>query len=196
MRGRVLQSMIWVGALSLALLVASTNLARANDSSGSGSIPISAATTTGPPATATSMAALRAAAASWATTFLTGTPEAIRGLQGPECRSNSTGTTLPKATVDLYLRGLRASMRRALGRPLTEVHVRDVELRNVTANRGEAQAIYDLPQQKVGNDNWVEFTLHRGHWKVSNCQAPILGHSTSSSPGTATAIPAESTTTP
>jgi hypothetical protein len=196
MRGRALQSMMLVGALSLAILVVSMNLARANDSSGSGSIPVSATTTTGPPSTAKSMAALRAAAELWATTFLTGTPEAIRGLQGPECRTNSTGTTLPKATLALYRRGLRASMRRALGRPLTDVHVREVELRNVTANRGEAEAIYDLPQQKAGNDNWVEFTLHRGHWKVSNCQAPILGNSTSSSPGTATAIPAESTTTP
>jgi hypothetical protein len=87
-------------------------------------------------------------------------------------------------------------MRRALGRPLAKIHVRDVELRNVTANRGEAQVIYNLPQAKVGNDNWVEFTRHRGHWKVSNCHAPILGNSSSSSPGIGTAAASESTTAP
>lgn len=84
-------------------------------------------------------------------------------------------------------------MRRQLGKPLKQIHVRNVELRNMTADRGEAQVIYDLPQDKVGNDNWVEFTLHRGHWKVSNCHAPILGNSSSSN---GLAIPTGSTTTP
>jgi hypothetical protein len=138
------------------------------------------------------MAALRAAALSWAKTFLTGSPTGILRLQGPECRSTSTSSSLPKAAVALYLRGLRASMRRQLGKSLTQIHVRNVELRNMTANRGEAQVVYDLPQARVGNDNWVEFTLHRGHWRVSNCHAPILGNSSSSN---GPAIPS-STTTP
>ena len=77
-------------------------------------------------------------------------------------------------------------MRRQLGKPLRQIHVRDVELRNVAGNRGEAQVIYDLPQEKVGNDNWVEFTLHDGHWMVSNCHAPILGNSSSSGPAAPT----------
>jgi hypothetical protein len=84
-------------------------------------------------------------------------------------------------------------MRRQLGKPLNQIHVRDVQLRNVTGSRGEAQVIYDLPQQKVGNDNWVEFTLHSGHWKVSNCDAPILGNSSS---GSGSASAAGSSTTP
>jgi hypothetical protein len=188
-----LLSLVLVGAFSLVVLAADVSTAWADNSSGSGSTYVSGTTTTGPPATAKSMAALRAAAKTWATTFLTGSPEDIRRLQGPECRSTSTGTSLPKATVALYLGGLRASMRRQLGKPLSQIHARDVELRNTTADRGEAQVIYDLPQDKVGNDNWVEFTLHRGRWKVSNCQAPILGNSSSS---TASAIPASTTTTP
>jgi hypothetical protein len=61
----------------------------------------------------------------------------------------------------------------------------------MTANRGEAQVIYDLPQERVGNDNWVQFTLHRGQWKVSNCHAPILGDSSSSN---GPASPTSSTT--
>ena len=84
-------------------------------------------------------------------------------------------------------------MRRQLGKPLGKIHIRNVELRNMTADRGEAQVIYDLPPEKVGNDNWVEFTLHRGNWKVSNCHAPILGNSSSSG---GSAIATSSTTTP
>lgn len=60
--------------------------------------------------------------------------------------------------------------------------VRGVEVRDVTATRGSAQVLDDLPESKVGNDNWVEFRLHRGAWKVSNCQAPIGGHSSASTP--------------
>jgi hypothetical protein len=183
--------MVTLGAVSVILLVASGNAAHADSSSGSGSI--SATTTTGPPATPRSRAAVRAAAVSWATTFLTGSAEDIHRLQGPECRSSSTSSSVPKATVALYLRGLRASMRRQLGKPLGQIRIRNVELRNMTADRGEAQVIYDLPQEKVGNDNWVEFTLHRGNWKVSNCQAPILGSSSSSG---GTAVPTSSATTP
>jgi hypothetical protein len=182
-----------IGALSIVILAANVTTGRADSSSGSGSMSVSATTTTGPPATARSMAALRAAAVSWATTFFTGSPKDILRLQGPECRSTSTSSSLPKATVALYLRGLRASMRRQLGKPLSQIHIRDVELRNTTANRGEAQVIYDLPQEKVGDDNWVEFALHHRHWKVSNCHAPILGNSSSSN---ASATPTSSTTTP
>jgi hypothetical protein len=86
-------------------------------------------------------------------------------------------------------------MRRQLGKPLGQVHVRDVELRNVTGNRGEAQVIYDLPQRKVGNDNWVEFALHGGHWKVSNCNAPILGNSTSTTASAVQAVTSAHTPT-
>ncbi len=68
-------------------------------------------------------------------------------------------------------------MQHELGVALDRVRIRDVELRNLTSNHGEAQVVYNLPVAKVGNDNWVEFTLHHGHWKVSNCNAPILGNS-------------------
>jgi hypothetical protein len=123
--------------------------------------------------------ALRAAAMSWAKAFLTGTGDDMRNLQGPECTS-TPHSALPKSAAASYLRGLRALMRDQLGEPLDQVRLRAVALRNVTARRGEAQVLYDLPISKVGNDNWVEFTLHDGHWRVSNCKAPILGHSTRS----------------
>jgi hypothetical protein len=61
-------------------------------------------------------------------------------------------------------------------------------VRNVTDTSGEAEVQYDLPASAVGNDNWVTFERHNGHWKVSDCHAPIGGSSSSSS-GTATAPP-------
>jgi hypothetical protein len=73
-------------------------------------------------------------------------------------------------------------MRKELGVPLDEVPVRGVELRDVAATHGSAQVLYDLPEAKVGNDNWVEFRLHDGAWKVADCYAPIMGHSTASVP--------------
>lgn len=71
-------------------------------------------------------------------------------------------------------------MRRRLGRPLDAIGVRGVRVRNVTATTGEAEVQYDLPRSVVGNDNWVEFRLENGRWKVSNCHAPIGGESSSS----------------
>jgi len=71
-------------------------------------------------------------------------------------------------------------MRRRLGRPLDAIGGRAVRVRNVTATTGEAEVQYDLPRSVVGNDNWVEFRLENGRWKVSNCHAPIGGESSSS----------------
>ena len=84
-------------------------------------------------------------------------------------------------------------MRRQLGEPLDEIRISGIELRNVSARRGEAQVLYELPVSKVGNDNWVEFTLHHGQWKVSDCKAPILGNSTAAVP--LTSLPAVLPTT-
>jgi hypothetical protein len=104
----------------------------------------------------------------------------IKGLQGPECASSTT-STIPKAAKIAYLRGMRAVMRRTLGVRLDKIPIRGVALRQVTRTRGEAEVLYDLPEAKIGNDNWVEFKLHDGHWTVANCHAPIGGHSTSAS---------------
>jgi hypothetical protein len=148
--------------------------------------------TTTLPSTPETAAGLRAAAIAWAKTFLTGSPEATRRLQGPECRS-SASRSIPKAVRTGYLRALRTSMRRQLGEPLDEIRISGIELRNVSARRGEAQVLYELPVSKVGNDNWVEFTLHHGQWKVSDCKAPILGNSTAAVP--LTSLPAVLPTT-
>jgi hypothetical protein len=174
------------------LLFLAMPTASADDtSSGSGSIDLTPETTT-LPSTPETAAGLRAAAIAWAKTFLTGSPEAMRRLQGPECRS-SASRSIPKAVRTGYLRALRTSMRRQLGEPLDEIRISGVELRNVSARRGEAQVLYELPVSKVGNDNWVEFTLHHGQWKVSDCKAPILGNSTAAVP--LTSLPAVLPTT-
>jgi hypothetical protein len=123
-------------------------------------------------------AGVRAAALKWEKVFLTGTPKQIIAMQGPECRKPSS-TTAPKPVMDAYLAGLRRTLRTTLGVPLDEVPVRGVEVRDVTATRGFGQVLYDLPEAKAGNYNWVEFRLHGGVWKVSDCRSPITGHSSS-----------------
>jgi hypothetical protein len=170
---------VLVAAVIVLGVIGHVGVASADDSSsGSGSTP-GVTTTTATRATRASTAGLRAAAIAWAEAYLTGSAKDIRRLEGPECTGATTTTSLPEAVVVAYLRNLRAAMRRQLGRPLDRIRVRGVQLRNATLDRGEAQVLYDLPQSKVGNDNWVEFTVHDRRWKVSNCQAPILGRSTS-----------------
>jgi hypothetical protein len=126
-------------------------------------------------------AGVRAAALKWEHVFLMGTPKQIIAMQGPECRGTSS-TTQPKQVLEQYLAGERALIRKVLGVPLRKVPVRGVELRDVTATRGSAQVLYDLPESKAGNSNWVEFRLHGGKWKVSDCHAPIGGHSSAATP--------------
>jgi hypothetical protein len=176
------RGIVRLGTIALVLavpaLLVSAESASADDSSGSATVTLPFDATTRPPATPESMSKLRAAAVAWAKAFLSGSARQFRSLQGPECVS-TTRTTLPLPAVAAYLHGLRVLMSKQVGTPVGRIEIRDVELRNVTANRGEAQVVYDLPISKAGNDNWVEFTVHRGRWMVSDCKAPIFGHSSS-----------------
>jgi hypothetical protein len=129
--------------------------------------------------------ALKATAIAWAHAFLVGSIDDIGALQGPECADHSA-TTLPIRTVSQYLRGERSTMEKLLGRSLDQIRITRVSVRNVTGTSGEALVEYDLPARVVGNDNWVEYTVHEGRWKVSDCHAPIGGDSSSAS-GTLTA---------
>ena len=135
--------------------------------------------------TGNSSANLKATAAAWAHAFLVGSLDDIKALQGPECADHS-GTTLPTRTVSQYLRGERAVMAKYLGRPLDRIKITGVAVRNVTGSSGDALVEYDLPAKLVGNDNWVSYAIHDGRWKVSDCQAPI-GGSSSSATGSVTA---------
>lgn len=145
--------------------------------------PASASTLPLPPA-GDSSASLKATAVAWAHAFLVGSLDDIRALQGPECADN-TGTTLPLQVVEQYLRGERSVMATSFGRPLDEITITGVTLRSVTNSSGDALVEYDLPANVVGNDNWVNYAIHDGRWKVSDCHAPI-GGSSSSAGGTVT----------
>jgi hypothetical protein len=124
-----------------------------------------------------SVASLRAAARAWAKAFLTGSISDIRRLQGPECTAHAP--KYPAEFLNEYLRGERLVLARHVGRPLDKVRIRGVRVRNVTSTTGEAEVVYDLPDAKVGNDNWVLYRLHDGQLKVANCNAPIGGESSS-----------------
>ena len=148
------------------------------DQSNRGSGFESATVTTGVSPSPKATAEVRAAAVAWAQAFLTGTIADIHRMQGPECKSHTT-STLSHAGLVTYLRAMRASIRKHLGVALSSIRIVDVQLRNVTSRRGEAQVVYNLPQSKVGNYNWVEYTQHGGRWLVSDCHAPIGGEETS-----------------
>jgi hypothetical protein len=150
--------------------------------SGAGSTAVPATRFSLPPA-GSSTASLVATARGWARAFLVGSLGDIKALQGPEC-SDRTGTTLATQTVTSYLQGMRAVMEHHFGRPLDTIKIRGVRVRNVTGTHGEALVTYDLPAAAVGNDNWVGYAIHDGRWKVSDCQAPIGGSSSSASGGT------------
>jgi hypothetical protein len=133
-----------------------------------------------PPAGSTT-ATLTATAVAWAHAFLVGSLDDINALQSPDCADHS-GTTLPIRTVNQYLSGERAVMKKYIGRPLDKIAIRGVIVRNVTTTTGEALVEYDLPTALAGNDNWVSYVVHDGRWKVSRpCRAPIGGSSSSAS---------------
>jgi hypothetical protein len=108
----------------------------------------------------------------------------IRSLEGAPCLS--TPTVAP-ALLEAYLEAMRAEMEHQLGVPLVSIRIDGVEVRNVTATTGEAEVEYALPASVVGNDNWVSYGYQHGRWKVTNCDAPIGGESTSSAASTSSA---------
>ncbi len=140
------------------------------------------------PAAGNSTASLRATAIAWAHAFLVGSLADIRALQGPEC-STQSDTSLPTQVVADYLTAERGVMRQHVGRPLNQIKITGVAVRNVTSTSGEAVVEYDLPAAVVGNDNWVTYSIHDGRWKVSDCHAPIGGSSSSASTSVATPAP-------
>ena len=151
-------------------------------------VACSGKSTTAPPAPTTFVAPatsgtpreqIRAAALAYSRAFLTGTPADLAYMQGPEC-TRDTSTTYSDQFLAAYLKGMRATIQRHIGVDLGRIKVRGVALRNVSSTRAEADVQYDLPESATGNDNWVEYTLHDGRWKVSNCDAPIGGSSSSS----------------
>ena len=136
----------------------------------------SAAPSSPAPPSATTVTGLRAAALAWSRAFLTGTVSDIRSLEGTAC------LTTGSATVEAEdLSGLRGVMQEHIGVPLDHIRVLGVQVRQATATSGQAEVEYDLPASVVGNDNWVTYQVQNGHWKETNCHAPIGGESQSAS---------------
>lgn len=159
-------------AMVTALLAATTACSSGSSSDGSTQkVPL-------PPA-GTTTADLQATATAWAKAFLVGSVDDMKALEGPECASQDETTVAPRI-VAAYLKGMRAGLRAHIGRDLDEIRIVRVETRNVTSTTGDALVIYDLPRDKVGNDNWVSYAVHGGRWKVADCHAPIAGSSSSS----------------
>jgi hypothetical protein len=143
-------------------------------------------TTLALPPAGSSTTDLQLTARAWANAFFVGSIDDMKALQGPEC-APQTGTTVARRIAAQYLVGLRAVLRSHLGLSLDKIKVRDVLVRNVTSTTGDALVEYDLPAAVVGNDNWVNYAIHDGRWKVSDCRAPIGGESSSASSTVTTA---------
>jgi hypothetical protein len=144
--------------------------------------PNSRTATTAPaaPAVGGARAGLRAVGVAGAKAYLTGTPEAMAALQGPQCVGS--GLTASNRHIAIAeLQQMRAAMQAHLGVAPRDVKIRGVLIRNMTATSGEAQVEYALPQTAAGNDNWVAYELDRGQWKVADCHAPIGGSGSSGS---------------
>jgi hypothetical protein len=140
----------------------------------------------GDTATPTSGAAptsLEAAALAFARAYLTGTPDDILALQGPEClTSTRRPTQKQERETAKELARMRARLGQRLGVATSAIKFRGVRVRNVTATRGEAEVEYALPKSSaVGNYNWVEWRQYAGKWKVADCHPPIGGNSDSGS---------------
>jgi hypothetical protein len=123
---------------------------------------------------------LRAAAIAWARAYLTGTPEEWLKLQGPECLATTSSAPSVERVAQL-LQGERRLIEQEVGRPVGQVRIVGVSVRNVTSTKGQAEVQYDLPTSAAGNDNWVTYVLHDGQFKVADCRGPIGGHSVSKS---------------
>jgi hypothetical protein len=82
---------------------------------------------------------------------------------------------------------MRDVMQARFGQPLDRIKIRAVAVRDVTASSGDALVEYALPASIVGNDNWVNYAIHAGRWKVADCHAPIGGESTSAESATTAA---------
>jgi hypothetical protein len=123
-------------------------------------------------------AGLRAAGLAWAKAYLTGTPEAIAALQGPECAGRGI-TPANRSAAVAEVEHLREGIKRFTGVSPNEIKIRGVRTRNVTATSGEAEVEYALPQAATGNDNWVTYELRQGQWKIADCGPPIGGSSVS-----------------
>jgi len=141
-----------------------------------------AATTssTGPSSVTPAPHTLRAAALAWANAYMSGTPQSMLSLQGPEC-APQTHATFNERAAEAELRQLRHQIQLHVGEAPSAIKISGVRVRNVTARSGEAEVQYDLPPTAVGNYNWVTYQLHGGRWLVADCHAPIGGESSSGS---------------
>jgi hypothetical protein len=143
------------------------------------------------------VAGLQAAARAYAQAWLTGTAGEIEHLRagapcGPDGAPNSAN---PPTLTESQLSGLRSIITRMVGRPLDQVHITSIETRDVTTTRGEAEAVYDLPESATGNDNWLEYRYADGRWRVDGCKLTIGGSSEQAS-GSAPASASRSSSGP
>jgi hypothetical protein len=129
-------------------------------------------TTTPSPNPRAAKTALKATAAANAKAWLTGTPEDIKRLQGPECVSTESSPHWPR---DLPAFSTFRTVLNQVGRSPGTIKIVGVRVRNVTATSGEAEVEYNLPAAVVGNSNWVTFKRLDGRWKVADCRLPFNG---------------------
>ena len=128
-----------------------------------------------------SAAGLQAAAAAYATAWLTGSSDDLIAILDPACTKEvNAGSTF----VYVMLRRFRLLVKQHTGVTASDIKVGSVNIRNFRFGRsGGAEVQYDLPASIAGNDNWNTYGFSGGQWHYEGCALgpPIGGFSESSS---------------
>jgi hypothetical protein len=129
--------------------------------------------TRGSSTSATATATLRTTSVAWAHALLVGSLDEIATILDSKCAWPDISTAADRKASELYLQHIRTVLRSEMQMDLKAVKIRSVALRNVTASSGEALVEYELPPSAVGIENWVNYRLNDGQWRVVACQLPV-----------------------
>jgi len=126
---------------------------------------------------------LKAAGIAYTHAVLDGSYADLLAILDPSCPPVPASS--PSARLALgnaELEGFQRLVQLHTGIPASKIKIVGLELRNVQAAKGDAEAQYGLPASEVGNDNWNSFAYSDGRWHLSGCamQAPMGGEGSSS----------------
>ncbi|MSV81239.1 MAG: hypothetical protein F2681_14515 [Actinobacteria bacterium] len=114
---------------------------------------------------------LRTDARRYAETFLRGTADDINSWHSSSCTDAITPDELVR---------VRAGIQQAIGSPADSIAITGTQVRDLGGGHAQASVTTDLPPAQEGNDNWINYQLEAGRWRVVDCtMLPFGGHSTS-----------------
>jgi hypothetical protein len=110
---------------------------------------------------------LSQSAKGYADAFLHGSASEVNSYRDPICGGSIT---------DELLKSFRASLTSVLGSDLAGLSVRDAEIRNQVADRGEARVTFSSSNPALG-DSWLQFRASGSKWIATECDRLPVGGS-------------------